>query len=675
MKSKEGHMLVQPRITHPVAALLLIQFATGCTNSWKDYQSEYQQLLSQRVPASGQSSTSEDAVGKVTTLQNDDLGISDKCSTCHLGISNSSMRRADQPFASHSGKYLDHHPAKQYGCTICHGGDGSALRENEAHAGMLRNDIVEVACTKCHSQSVLSREKLEGAPALSNGLRLLNELDCTGCHRIEGFSKLRRTAPVLTGIGSKVNRKWLFRWLKNPHAYMSNATMPTYHLADDHINALAAYLMTFTDSTTEQMNDPPSGDSEQGGNLLREARCISCHPFNGTGGHLAPDIGKIGNKVNSKWLFQMLHQPRRFQPNTTMPQFNFTAQDYSNLVAHLFEEFTDYEIKEEDEKDAKPAMADAETVDLGRRIFKELRCGNCHPYQSNQEWLQLGPVLTNIGDKKTEDINFGNSVIERTLPEYLFAKMKQPQLFVSRTNLLKMPDYHLSPQEAKDITVALLSFNAKKVRAKGYTVRTRTPPPYEPTGEFGALLEKYQCYSCHRINGRGYNLAYDLSLEGSRVQRKWLYDYLMVSYSIRPILVERMPVFRFSPHEADVLTEGIMTQFVRADIPKNLEKEFTPQMVELGKKLFDEKGCMACHIVGEKGGYVGPSFTIGAKAGDKLLAGWVYLWLKNPQAIVPDVIEPNYNLSDEEAKALTGYVMSFKSNKLTVVSAKDTEKK
>ena len=675
MKSKEAHILIQLRFTHVAAAVLAIQFCTGCTSSWKDYQREYQQQLAQRVPASEPASTLEQTVGNVITLRNDDLGISDNCSTCHLGISNSSMRRAEQPFASHSGTYLDHHPAKRYGCTICHGGDGSALQKNQAHTGMLHGDIIEVACTKCHAQSVLSREKLEGSPALSNGLRLLNELDCTGCHRIEGFSKPRRTAPVLAGIGSKVNSKWLIRWLKNPHAYMSNAIMPTYHLADEHINALAAYLMTFTDSTMERTNGAPQGDSEQGGNLLREARCISCHPFNGTGGHLAPDIGKIGNKVNRKWLFQMLQQPRRFQPNTTMPQFNFTTQDYSNLVAHLFEEFNDYEIKEEDEQDVKPAQADADTVDVGRRIFKELRCGNCHAYQGEQEWLQLGPVLTNVGDKKTEDIDFGNSAIERTLPEYIFAKMKQPQLFVTKTNLLKMPDYHLSDQEAKDITIALLSFNAKKVRAKGYTVGTRTPSPYEPTGEFGALLDKYQCYSCHRINGRGFNLAYDLSIEGSRVQRKWLYDYLMVSYSIRPILVERMPVFRFSPHEASVLTEGIMKQFVRDDIPKNLENEFTPAMAELGKKLFDEKGCMACHIVGEKGGYVGPSFTIGAKAGDKLQAGWVYLWLKNPQALVPDVLEPNYNLSDEEAKALTAYIMSIKSNTLTVVSAKGAGKK
>ena len=660
MKSKPKYALTRGAFLHLGAVAFLLQFTAGCTRSWQDYQRAYQKLLVERASAVEQLRTSEVEIGKVVTVQNDDLGTSDNCMTCHLGVSDTLIKRAVQPFAKHPGTHLDHHPAKEYGCTVCHGGRGSVLEAEEAHSGMPRGDLVEVSCAKCHSLPSLSENKLAGALALSNGVRLLKELNCTGCHRIEGFSTPRPTIPVLTGIGSKVSKKWLVRWLKDPRAYMPNATMPMYHLVDEYVDALAAYLMAFTDTTIDRMNDPPPGDSEHGGNLLREVRCISCHPFNGTGGHLAPDIGKIGNKVNRKWLFEMLQRPKRFQPNTTMPEFNFKLSEYGDLVEYLLEEYTDYEMKAEDEEDQTPLKIDAETVDLGRRIFKELRCGNCHAYEGEQEWLQLGPVLTNIGDKKIEDIDFGNSIIDRTLSEYLFAKVKRPQVFATETNLLKMPDYYLADEQAKDITIALLSFSSEKVKSKQYAVRTRVAPAYEPPAEFGFLLDKYECYSCHRINGRGYNLAYDLTMEGSRVQPQWLYDYLMVSYSIRPILVERMPVFRFPPREARILTDGIMGQLVSADIPKNLQEELTPKMVKLGEKLFDEKGCMACHIVGEKGGYVGPSFTIGAKAGDKLQAGWVYLWLKNPQAIVPDVIEPNYKLSDGEAKALTAYLMSMK---------------
>jgi mono/diheme cytochrome c family protein len=655
-------------VTHLVFLILLVSelfLSVGCGKSWKDYQQEYLQQISQQHVGKDSSLGRELVIGKILAVENDELGISDKCVSCHLGVANTVMRGASQPLATHSGGYLRSHPMQTYGCVICHRGNGDALKEKEAHEGMLQGELAQISCTKCHVPSSLLEQELAGARDLSNGFRLIGKLGCAGCHRIEGFSNLGQPAPSLVGVGTKVNRKWLVRWLKNPRSLVLNATMPTYHLSDEHVEALAAYLATFRDLALESMNEPARGNSELGGNLLREARCISCHPFNGTGGHLAPDLGKIGNKVSRKWLVQMLQDPKQYQPYTTMPQFNFTASDYSNLADHLFEEYTDYEIKEQDDGDKSLAKTDPETIDIGRRIFKELRCGNCHAFPGEQEWLQLGPVLTFVGDKKVEDLDVGTSGIERTLPEYLFFKMRRPQLFATKTNLLKMPDYRLTQEEAKDITIGLLSLSERKVTSKKFMVLASPASTQEMSGTFGALLNKYQCFSCHRINGRGYNLAYDLSMEGSRVQRTWLYNYLMVSYSIRPILVERMPVFRFPTQEAKVLTDGIMSQFTHPDVPKNLEREFTPMLTKAGERLFDEKGCMACHIVGEKGGYVGPSFTIGAPLGEKLEAGWVYQWLKNAQAIVPSVIEPRYNFSDEEAKALTAYLMSLRAKKGT----------
>jgi cytochrome c551/c552 len=133
-----------------------------------------------------------------------------------------------------------------------------------------------------------------------------------------------------------------------------------------------------------------------------------------------------------------------------------------------------------------------------------------------------------------------------------------------------------------------------------------------------------------------------------------------MSYSIRPILEERMPVFHFPAKETKDLTDYIMKELTNPKLPEDLQKQLTPEMVVRGQRLFDDKGCMACHIVNGKGGYVGPSFTIGARAGDKIQAGWIFQWLKNPQAIVPNVIEPNYRFTDAEAKALTAYLMSIR---------------
>ncbi len=112
--------------------------------------------------------------------------------------------------------------------------------------------------------------------------------------------------------------------------------------------------------------------------------------------------------------------------------------------------------------------------------------------------------------------------------------------------------------------------------------------------------------------------------------------------------------------ETGILTSTIMRKMVDQEIEKGLEGTLTAEMTAQGKKLFANKGCLACHQVGKRGGYVGPSFTQGAFVGEKLQAGWTFKWLKNSRAMKPDVLEPNYSLSDQEALAITAYLMSMK---------------
>jgi mono/diheme cytochrome c family protein len=183
---------------------------------------------------------------------------------------------------------------------------------------------------------------------------------------------------------------------------------------------------------------------------------------------------------------------------------------------------------------------------------------------------------------------------------------------------------------------------------------------YEPEGEFGRLMDKYRCFSCHSFKGRGHNISYDLSVEGSRVRRKWLFNYLKLPYSIRPILTIRMPIFHMTDEEVKIITNTIMRKMVDPEMEKDLGAKRDAEMSGKGKRLFEKKGCLACHQVGKMGGYVGPSLTQGAFVGEKLKPGWTFKWLKDSRAMKPDVSEPNYNLSDEEALAITAYLMSIK---------------
>ena len=74
-----------------------------------------------------------------------------------------------------------------------------------------------------------------------------------------------------------------------------------------------------------------------------------------------------------------------------------------------------------------------------------------------------------------------------------------------------------------------------------------------------------------------------------------------------------------------------------------------------GARIFADT-CQACHQANLTGGYVGPPLD---GVGERLFSGYIYSYLKNPQKIKPAVPEPNRNLSDTDARALTAYLVSL----------------
>jgi cbb3-type cytochrome oxidase cytochrome c subunit len=107
---------------------------------------------------------------------------------------------------------------------------------------------------------------------------------------------------------------------------------------------------------------------------------------------------------------------------------------------------------------------------------------------------------------------------------------------------------------------------------------------------------------------------------------------------------------------ADYLSMVMQSPLV--DPVEGSSKKSTPDMANLGKQLYEVKyQCQSCHTIGSSGGYVGPNLT---NAGNWINPAWAEEWLKNPQALVPDSIEPLREFTDEERTALTAYLMTLK---------------
>ncbi len=617
---------------------------------WKGYQTRYNRLITelpQRVKPA------DIGIKQVWVRKLDRV---DRCITCHLGVREPALASAPEPFRAHP---QIAHDVEDLGCTICHEGQGAATEYEESKGKgkywdkpILPKAYMEASCAKCHKERDVPR-----APILNLGRRLIEESNCAGCHKLDGYQK--RWVPGLDGIGAKVDRSWLVSWLKDPKGYYPGTRMPNFLLSDEDANTLADFLLSFKSipggETLEPV--PPGLGSAQdpqkakrielGSTRFREARCISCHQVNGKGGHVATELGKVASKVTAQWLYNYLKNPKRVLPGVQMPRYRLKEDELIGIVAYIESEFVDFE-----KEQAPPNTPDPANYEKGLALFKKFNCAGCHRLSVVPKEEEIGPELTAIGSKKLYEIEFGTSGIEQTLPSYLNTKLLNPRVFAKA---LKMPRYEFTAEEAQAITTALLGNTTEKI-PDNLIVHAAPPSTFAPQGEFGSLVDDLACLGCHTMNGRGHLVATDLSLEASQAQSPWIKGYFKVPYSLRPTLTERMPNLFLSDAEIATLVDYMQKVFI-ADSLAHVVPSDAATAVK-GKGLYYEKyACQSCHQIGGNGGYVGPPLD---KVGSRLKPGWVYHWLKNPQAFKTITLEPNNNLSDAEADALTAYLMTLK---------------
>jgi mono/diheme cytochrome c family protein len=599
-------------------------------------------------------------------LEVDSLDARDRCTSCHQNLLDADHLLAAEPHTAHPGRLLETHPPLRFGCTICHGGNGQATTAREAHAAtrgdreFLSGEATEIACGTCHRDEMA----LEGAPHLSHGRSLMRRAQCDGCHQVGEAPRTGWPGPDLTGIASRTNSRWLFRWIKNPRDYASNARMPRYELDDRYVDALVGYLMTFRAGAGFDTTSFPRGDATRGGNLVRMSFCISCHAINDKGGTGTIDLGRVGNKLTRERLLSVVAATHEVDPRTAMPQYHFDRGEVADVAAYLGEQLSDPSFDSDDADSALVRLGsywpmDSVRIDTGRRLFKELRCGNCHAFPGGEGWIRVSPNLSRLGEKKLSEISWGRAAFPHTLDDYVWRKVEQPHVYETAPHQLKMPSYDFTPEEAMDVTIALLGQVDSQLLPEPFVIRGHADDSLAVGGEFGELIGRYRCLSCHSVNGVGHNLTYDLGVEGSRARREWLAAYLKQPYTLRPILTIRMPIFHLSDHEAQVLADGIAASWRDARIDSAGNFVTGERDVEAGRALFEASGCLGCHQVGERGGYVGPGFTAGTSVGRKLQPGWIVSWLENSRALKPDVIEPHYGFSRDEARELAAYLATL----------------
>jgi mono/diheme cytochrome c family protein len=647
--------------------LLLIALAVAPTkdffNEWRHYQRQYRKFISTRPDSLILQHHFTSGIQQIWLPQ---LAVVDRCTTCHVAVTEKNLQdpaSVPEPFRGHPPVA---HNVKDWGCVICHRGQGPATELAEAHNAtraweepILPARYLESSCGQCH------RAPLTGTPQLNQGRNLLGRYGCVHCHTIKlsDGSRVKPTddPPSLSHIADKTTREWIYAWLKNPYAYAVTTTMPDFKLTDADARDISAFLIansTPVARDTEGARNPPA-EPTAGASLYGESFCASCHAVqnaagNVVGGDVGPELTRIGNKAKPEWLRAWLRNPRVYNPETAMPHYRFTEPQVSLLTAYLGNK-SDSDLLANVRLDA----ATPEQVAHGKLLVTTYGCAACHEISGIGKPDNFAPELTRVGSKPLTEIVFLPGM-KRSTPDYIATKIRQPRSFGAG---LKMPQYTLAPAQIDALTTALLAFTeGAHDLPMALTIPAKALANYQPAGNAGELMADLACFSCHAINGRGGDMAPDLSSEGTAVQRPWLEAFLKNPGTLRPALIRRMPKFNLSKSEIAELTDYMMTVYQTPAFDRDSlsSTSFPPAQVEQGRQLFYSKyACQSCHIIDTKAdkGYIGPTLT---QVGSRLNAAWIYHWLKDPQSLQPGTIEPNRNMNDEDARALTAFLMTQK---------------
>ncbi len=302
----------------------------------------------------------------------------DRCTTCHMAADDPRFVGHELPLKTHtysatmgdvqrSGKWERRHKFPDFGCTVCHDGQGRGLETKYSHgedeywpepllgyvtqphwrkefaAKLKGKEYMEANCAQCHTEA-----NFAGTPHVNRGRQLFYSMNCYGCHKIEGMSE-GTLGPELSEAGKKFKIDYLWESIVEPRANSAVSFMPKFNVPEEDVKALVIFLksrrgVNFAETSLDRYKAqvekiavvvPPGTGEAKGKQLLTDRACTACHKLGDRDGGIAPDLSFEGLVRDEAWLMDHFQNPKSRMPDSIMPAFRFPADDFQQLTTYL----------------------------------------------------------------------------------------------------------------------------------------------------------------------------------------------------------------------------------------------------------------------------------------------------------------------------------------------------
>jgi mono/diheme cytochrome c family protein len=489
--------------------------------------------------------------------------------------------------AEMANRFIQGLPGIESGCLRCHNQDpdlvprtsqsayvSAKLKFQKAEAQRTKDPV---AYLKAHGTDALPTvptapaDAVSLAPTLDEGRRLFRQLNCTGCHLLEGYENNRDQGPGLDLVAAKVKPEWLLTWLRKPRGWRAKTSMPN--------------LWPRPLDPASKLPYPPG----------------------------SPEHGKWKAQRAEETIAVAAFLLERGENPSTLPGANANAKPLSQTIAGY-------------------ASVDGANKELGKQVFESYGCQGCHatveggtklPEAWRKRERDIAPTLSNLSAKTNADwIAYW---VED--PSRYWHGSAMPKLRLSRVEAASVAQYLMSlsakPHAPAEVTPAEVKrvTDAKARNAVApCTVAAGQPMSLVDCG--ARVVEQRGCYGCHQISG--FDLAAPIGPELTGFGKKDVstldYGYAISDHHMQttetfatlkldsPRIYSRDRI-ELKMGDFDMSAEEIraVVVFLKGTVPSKPTEKFDPTKrpgyadALKGRELVRDLNCAGCHKIEGRG--------------------------------------------------------------------------